>query len=203
MTRAPGPFPETAHGTRSRYVRGCRCEPCTIANRDYARARYLEKAQGRGNPLVSTARARRHLRKLQRGGIGTRTVSDVTGCSRSIVCGIRDGSREQCRRTTEARILDMAVQAWSDGQLIDAGPTWRLLDELLERGFTRGALAAELGSRAKMPSLQLDREVVTARNAMKVRKLYAALSRGREEPGGTWDDLVLRVTGRPVDALPE
>lgn len=30
MTRA-------THGTRSRYVAGCRCEKCNLANRDYQR----------------------------------------------------------------------------------------------------------------------------------------------------------------------
>lgn len=28
---------ERVHGTRSKYTAGCRCEPCTVANRDYQR----------------------------------------------------------------------------------------------------------------------------------------------------------------------
>lgn len=35
------------HGTRSRYVRGCRCEPCGAANREYARQRDRRHARVR------------------------------------------------------------------------------------------------------------------------------------------------------------
>lgn len=28
---------KSEHGTRPRYVLGCRCDPCTVANRDYQR----------------------------------------------------------------------------------------------------------------------------------------------------------------------
>ena len=34
--------PAPTHGTHSCYVTGCRCEPCTVANREYHRARARE-----------------------------------------------------------------------------------------------------------------------------------------------------------------
>jgi hypothetical protein len=40
QTRAP-----RAHGTKSAYSTGCRCEPCTKANRDYQR-RYAARTAG-------------------------------------------------------------------------------------------------------------------------------------------------------------
>ena len=42
--RRPGRT-EPAHGTRSRYLKGCRCEGCTSAERHYKR-RYRERRYG-------------------------------------------------------------------------------------------------------------------------------------------------------------
>ncbi len=39
-------IPTSEHGTRARYVRGCRCDPCRAANRDYMRARRSVRDDG-------------------------------------------------------------------------------------------------------------------------------------------------------------
>jgi hypothetical protein len=40
LTGRPGPDPSAEHGTRSRYLRGCRCSDCRAANADYRRVLY-------------------------------------------------------------------------------------------------------------------------------------------------------------------
>jgi hypothetical protein len=40
MRGVPG---SSTHGTRSHYVRGCRCDECTKANRDYQTVRIVQR----------------------------------------------------------------------------------------------------------------------------------------------------------------
>jgi len=69
--------------------------------------------------------------------------------------------------------------AIADGALVPAGPTWKLLNKLLEAGYTRMFLAKQLGSRAKRPVLQVQAERITALTASKVERLYRRIKEGR------------------------
>lgn len=169
------PFRPKAHGTRAMYVHGCRCDACKEANRTYARARYRKLCRGERNPFISAERTRKHLLKLQRAGVGLNLVADLTGCSRTVLLDIRKGRKGRCRADTERRVLGVGKDAkdLTDALLVPAGPTWALLDDLLTRGFTKTELARRLGSKAKVPSLQLRRDYITNLNRMKVEKLHA------------------------------
>src|SRR4051794_5912333 len=73
------------HGSYVRYVqgpdindvpgRGCRCELCRAANRDYERERKRRKAPA----YVGADDVRRHLTWLAEEGIGLKTVANVSG----------------------------------------------------------------------------------------------------------------------------
>ncbi len=56
-----------------------------------------------------------------------------------------------------------------------------MLRWLLNNGFTKYELAHRLGSKAKVPSLQIGKGLVTARNAQKVEKLYNTIRAGDED----------------------
>jgi hypothetical protein len=169
-------FPQTEHGKRARYVQGCRCELCTTANREYARARARAKVYGKTNELVKARKARSHLRKLAKAGVGTRMVADLTGCSRSILLGIKQGVRKNCRKKTQDRILSVDPGVYGDATLVDAAPTWVLLNELLEDGWTKTELGRQLGSKAKVPSLQVKKTKIMASTERRVRQLHKRLS---------------------------
>lgn len=172
-----------AHGTRACYVfgpqpgqdrsLGCRCEPCKNANRAYARDRL--RAQSRPDEAlapayVSAAPARDHLRWLQERGVGLRTVADVSGVGRSSLQQIASGRRTKATPQVIERIL--AVKAVPRGtSLVDAAPTWQLIDRLLAAGWTRAAIAGEIGQDGRRLQLQTDR--VTAENARRVADLAA------------------------------
>lgn len=170
-------FPLGKHGTRGRYVAGCRCAECREANRLYYHKNIKDRIYGRNDPLVRATKTRNHLRKLQKAGIGRRTIHDISGVNENIIAGIRDGKRKKCRKSTQARILEVTEDAYGDAHLVDAEPTQKKLRELLDRGYTKIELARRLGSKAQVPALQLlKRKLVTARNAMKVEKLYKRLT---------------------------
>jgi hypothetical protein len=75
------------------------------------------------------------------------------------------------------RLLDVAREAIADSALVPAGPTWALLDELLDEGFTRTDIARRLGSKAKRPELQISRAHVEAATAARVERLHRKLTR--------------------------
>lgn len=157
------------HGVRARYVAGCRCEPCTVANREYARLRTKLPP----NPLVAADRVRKHLLRLAQRGIGRRSVADVAKVGETLLAEVRAGRKRKLRRETAERILAVRYEdCVDDGHLVDAAPTNKLIAKLLEHGFTRTELARRLGSSARTPALQLDTDRITARNARKVARLY-------------------------------
>jgi predicted transcriptional regulator len=127
------------------------------------------------NGLVEAAPARRHIKKLSRQGVGYKAVADAAGVAISVVAKIRAGTKKKVRAETEKRILEVDADAIADHALIPAGPTWELLNALLERGYTKTELGRRLGSKAKVPSLQVGKVSILAKKAAKVRKMYEAI----------------------------
>jgi len=167
------------HGTRAKYVvEKCRCEPCTNANRTYARQRDRQARRVRygfdePNPaFIDATEAREHLLWLSKVGIGKRRVSELSGISLSAIDKLRQGNRTKCRPETAAKILAVGRSRASDGAFIDAKKTWRLIDDLLKHGWTKQAIAKAIGSKAQRPALQLQPNKVTARNARAIQQLH-------------------------------
>ncbi len=170
------------HGTNARYSTGCRCAACRIHRSEYERTRpYNNRGHGR---TVSAEPARKHIRELARRGIGHLAVAEASGVNHNIVWGIRTGERKRARRGTVERILAVDLSCARPGTRIPAGPTWRILDGLIERGFTRTQLAYWLGYRGPLPSLQIPRDFCTAGNAMRVERMAALLEQGKLYRGG-------------------
>jgi hypothetical protein len=163
------------HGDRIRYRAGCRCTECRRANTQYEIARAAARRAGDWNGIVSAEKARAHIEQLSLAGVGYRQVADASGVPISIVQGIKRGNRTRCRALTERAILAVTPQATADGALVDARPTWKLLNELVRTGYTKSKLAAELGLQA--PALQIGRRQCTLRNAYDVQRLYERLRR--------------------------
>lgn len=163
------------HGTRGRYVQGCRCAECRAENAAYARQR--EKMLRVGYPsnrITSAADVRRHLARLAAAGIGQHTIARICGIRRSTLQAIKNGRKRNVREQTARAILGVqpSRENFAGAALIDAGPTWRLVEQLLREGFTRTRIASELGMKGKPPALQLGRDRVTMRNARAVEKLW-------------------------------
>jgi predicted transcriptional regulator len=167
------------HGTRARYVAGCRCLKCREANALYQRQRDKAIKEGDKRGLVPVWRAIRHIQNLSENGIGYKAVADAAGVSRSVVHRILWGGKKKIRKDTQARILSVDEQAAADHSRIPAGPTWQLLESLIEEGYTRTQIAKWLGSNAKTPALQLKKDFITAKKALAVEKLVAKLAAGK------------------------
>lgn len=168
------------HGTRSRYTSGCRCSACREANRVYNRSRVRAAFNG----LVDAGRARQHLVALSGNGVGRRSVAAACDVALTVIADVRSGKKQQIRAETERRLLAVSSEAIADHATVPGGPTWRAVRELLKLGWTKGAIAQELGR--KYPALQIHRRRVLARTALAVDKL---LRRVRAETPEGVDDL--------------
>lgn len=163
------------HGTRARYVAGCRCSPCGQSNREYAKQRYRAQRRGEWNGLVDAGEAKEHLKRLSRQGIGLRSVQAATDIGRTTLMEIASGRQNQVRALLAKKILAVDSSARADKSLVKAGPTWKLLNQLLAEGYPKRRIAAFLGSKSKNPALQVQRDWVLAKTAQKVKKLHRFL----------------------------
>lgn len=162
------------HGTRLKYMAGCRCADCRRANTDYETQRAKARRNGDWNGLVSTEPVRAHLAALAAAGVGLVPVADASGVRRAALMDIVHGRKQRIRARSASAVLAVTPAVAADRALVDAAPTWRMLDELIADGHTRAELARQLG---KQRALQLKRTTVTVRNAHEVQRLYQALRR--------------------------
>lgn len=122
------------------------------------------------NGLVSPRKARGHLRKLSAAGVGRLAVAAASDVGTTTICKILNGRKRFIRADVERRILAVSTDALSDSALVPATKTWKLLDELIARGFTRSEIAKRLGLKSR--PVQIARGMVLARTALAVEKLY-------------------------------
>ncbi len=195
---------DARHGERTGYVKGCRCTPCTRANAEKNHQRASRVAAGLpSTDWVDAGPARRHLQQLVSQGAGRRTVVRASGLSRNTITDLLSGTQHRILPETERAILAVGMPqvraAIGGASLVDAGPTWQLLDDMILRGWPKSWIARELGLGT---SLQLSRESVTASNAARVSDLHARLGsrvapprRGRQSTPSLNE--LLNTTGRP------
>ena len=162
------------HGVRLRYMAGCRCAECRKANSAYECARQKARRGGDWNGLVPADKARAHILKLSKSHVGRRAIAEATDVAMTVIVEIRSGKKKRIRARTERLILGVGRAQALDRALVRAAPTWRLIGELIEEGYTVPFLAERLGY--KTPVLQLKKTRVTVRNAARVEKLHRELT---------------------------
>lgn len=158
------------HGTRTRYMSGCRCIPCRAANSTYQVKRNAARKSGNAAGLVTATKTRKHLQALKRAGIGKRLVSAASGISQFTIAQIRNGEKRFIRASTEREILRVDRNLKGSASLVSAKATWKRIEELREEGFTEAQLAKRLGYTCG--KIQFDGEMVTARTEQKVARLH-------------------------------
>jgi hypothetical protein len=164
---------EFEHGTRSRYVVGCRCASCKEANRLFYHKRIKRKIYGDWNGLVTPGKVRQRLKKLSRKGIGYKTVAKEAGVSRTVLQQVMSGRRKHICARTERKVLALREDCLADHAIIDATETWRQINALLRDVYpSKSALAKALGF--KTPAIQIRKDRVLVKNAKKVEKIYNA-----------------------------
>jgi len=158
------------HGTRVRYMTGCKCMLCRAANSRYETERALARKNGDWNGLVSAEPLRLYLQKLSRRGVGYKTVAETADVSKTTLAEVISRRKSRIRSRTFRRCMAVTSDAVADRGIIKAAPTWAKVNRLLREGFTKAEIARRIGK--KIPALQLGRKAVTAINASRVERLY-------------------------------
>lgn len=141
------------HGTRSRYVDGCRCEACTKANRDYARKRYLAKLKEERGEAIPNWQPLDSAQTLITGlivrGYGISEIARVTGINKTTICAIYQGKsykhaggRPYVKAETVEKLramMDATSHAYAPHQLVDGTKTRAVVEHLVERYGRRTA----------------------------------------------------------------
>lgn len=166
---------ERPHGTRLRYIGGCRCVPCRAANSRYECERLAARKRGEWNGVVDAEPARRHLVALARAGVGYRSVAEASGVARGVVAAVKTGKRTRVRAMTVQRILAVDSRARAGGVIVGAADTWRRVRALLAEGYSKARIAREIGQRGG--GLQIGPRRVTLETATKVERAFARLTR--------------------------
>lgn len=176
-TRGLRPATELAatrqHGDRLRYIAGCRCDACRKANSAYECERRRCRKAGDWNGIVSAKKARQHMIKLNRAGVGRRAIGAATDIADTVLSDIRRGAKLRIRARTERLILGVTPTIASDHALVSAAPTHALIAELFEEGYTERFLAHRLGYTNRY--LQFG-NLITVRNAYRVERLHKELT---------------------------
>ncbi|GAA1123691.1 hypothetical protein [Nocardiopsis composta] len=172
----------STHGTRARYVAGCRCDACRTANRTYNSTRNRAAVYGRPTTdLVDAAPAREHVRALMAAGMGTRAIAEAAGIERKSVQRLLNGRPDRgnpppTRITPQVSAALLALApAPAAAALVDATGTKRRLQALISRGWAQAQLAARLGMAPTNFGTTLRGERVLAGTARQVRELYDEL----------------------------
>lgn len=161
-------------GTRVGYFAGCRCDACRAANTEYERQRRAARGSGGWNGMVDADRARAHIRRLQRQGIGFKHIADSAKVPPSTVGKILYGGRDKVRALTERRILAVTAKCAADRALVSARRSWALIQELVQCGDSKARIASEIIGHP-VRALQLERDRITVRNAHRVRLAWERL----------------------------
>lgn len=168
---------DARHGTRTGYVKGCRCQPCTDANR-VAQASRDQRARvgGPSTDLISAARARGHLRILTGQGASQKGLARAADLNVKTIVDILEGQRTRIQPDTERIVLAITMndvrQSHAPGTLIPAAPIWQLINDMVARGWPKSWIAREAGLGN---SIQLKTDQVTAGNAQRIAELHAQL----------------------------
>jgi len=181
------------HGTRARYVsgpdehggpgRGCRCGPCTEANRAAASHRGRMILYGQWQPYVDASQARDHVRALSAAGIGWKRAAALAGLSSGAMAKLLYGgpggrpATRRIRAETEQKILAVqpGAESLGGGALVDATGARRRLQALVAIGHSQSALARRLGQLPSNFTATMTRGQVTAATDRAVRALYDGL----------------------------
>lgn len=125
------------------------------------------------NQLIKTTAVIKHVMELRRAGIGIKAICRESGVNRGVLQRILAGEIKKTRRANAERILAVGTKALPGAAVVDAGPTWALLNRLLGAGYRKAWIAKLLG--ATVPALQIKKDRVLLSTVHRVAKLYADL----------------------------
>lgn len=193
------------HPSRSSYLTGCRCAPCTRANADYQEQRRQRIAAGHVPDVHVDARpARMHLLDLQRLGVGIDSIASAADVHQTAVMAVRSGRRRRIRQSTLRKLLAVDVGCRLDGVRISSRRTLQLIEEMARKGFTKLAISKLIHEMGGTERAHYGRSV-TVRTQGIVERIHRKVLSGEVKPPlphvpGARPDELAELRARGVEA---
>ncbi|MFH5211739.1 DEAD/DEAH box helicase [Antrihabitans spumae] len=210
---------DTPHGRRGYYA-GCHCTVCVEESRTYARAASRDLARRHREAWVEATDVAAHLNGL----LAQETVQDradqriTVGAIAAAACvniglvrGLVSGRELRCHPLHRRSLLSLTVddvhaarsvsrtrgrRGIADRNIqVDPAPTWKRIDDLLDHGWTRSAIAAALGY-SRRSVLPFTRDAVSAAHAKIVEMLVDSLDGDLAPPARTPRQAKRRLAGQ-------
>lgn len=176
--------------SRGRYVQGCRCFACRVANAEYSYEQSHRTGCERDTAMVGaeeTAEARERVERWRRSGTGLREIEMWTGVNRSALATLvnghhshGDGPTSRMSRVNHDAIMSAEVRR-APGAQGSSAHARNALDKLMGAGWPKLRIAREAGvSYATVNKLAAGGARCTARTSDALCRLWRAVSRGGE-----------------------
>ncbi len=171
------------HGTYAAYTwgiepgpgKGCRCFECSDAAYRYEKARQRDREAGI-EPYVDNTEAREHLAWLSKNQVGRVAISAKTGLSKTTLWKIATGKVTESREDTIDKIMAVGLHNGAASSLVDAAETWRRIDALMAKGWTKSDIGHAIGQNRTKPrghgALQLGRDQISRRHERLIEQLW-------------------------------
>jgi hypothetical protein len=135
--------PLPAHGERARYLRGCRCTPCTNAAYRYMSRYRYDREHGRMRRIDATPTVQ-HIQALLDNGWTRTQIAAASGRNHAVIGDLADG-RQQNLTPDTARAIQAVNGAPPRRRDVDATGTIRRIRALYAIGHTLPQIAAHVG----------------------------------------------------------
>ena len=171
------------HGTRTTYVKGCRCAECQRANREYAATvnrRNNQIAWGVAQPtLIDSSQVKQHLKALQASGMGRRTIAAQSGVALTVIARLigidKSKPANKVRPETAAKLLALTPGNLADGSYTNSLGSRRRIQSLIAIGYTQTDLAKRLRLSKSNFGARLKRKSIRVDNAQAINDLWLEL----------------------------
>ena len=178
--------------SRGRYVQGCRCYMCRVANADYSREQ-ASRSKWAHSAMVgkdATSRARRIVQGWLDEGHTMREICRATGVPRKSMDTLMSGrhpnaaklkngkpksSKRMSRKNYEAIAKCTRLNGKAGGQLVDSAPARAMIAWLTGHGMTRYRIAKESGVPVATVYQMEDREKCEHKTMVKLARVAVRL----------------------------
>lgn len=161
------------HGSKVRYMNGCRCRKCRAGNATYEARLNVDRFWFGPNNLVPTDEVQRHLKWLASHGIGHKTVAKVCGVGKSTLADILWYGKAHIRRRRALRVLSLqpTLDIMPKTHKVQAGETLAKLQALAKMGIPRATVSRDgLGNMSALQACA--KPTVIVRTAIRLRDYY-------------------------------
>lgn len=141
------------HGTNAKYVfEKCRCEECKRANAFRVKRLKLEKLKGGPNTRVDAEPVRKHVKRLQKQGMGWKRIAEEAGISKSIVMSLLYGRGERAtgpskviaKKNADA-LLAVRLKLTDRQKMVPVKEAWLMISDIMALGYSEYWIAQQLG----------------------------------------------------------